>query len=186
MNKYVLAIILTFLLVGCSGNLAENQERLDQVYGKCDNPHRVYTKVEKENCIASERASGSGGESRLFDGILSKKEEKITYLGGSNINPFLWQGSLEALQNFPVQIADNNGGYIQTDWIYEPNTPNSRCMIKVNILSSELVSTGVKAKMLCQNRIEDDTWVSDGIEYVEENKSLTLNILSKASTLSNQ
>ena len=47
-------------------------------------------------------------------------------------------------------FADNAGGYIQTEWLYQSNNPNKRCMIKIQINSIELrssVETALYAKI---------------------------------------
>ena len=75
-----------------------------------------------------------------------------------------------------VKIADATGGYIQTEWIYDENASNNRCMIKIQILSADFISTGVKSKFLCENK-NQEIWKTDGKEYLEEEKILTLQIL---------
>ena len=45
----------------------------------------------------------------------------------SNVNPFLWQASIDVTSSYDLKIADATGGYIQTEWIYDKNTAK-RCM----------------------------------------------------------
>jgi hypothetical protein len=55
---------------------------------------------------------------------------------------------LEVLSPFPIKIADNGGGYIETDWIIDYNqSDNKRCQIKVMVRSAELVSNGLKSTL---------------------------------------
>ena len=89
------------------------------------------------------------------------------------------------MTEFPLKLVDSQGGYLETEYIYEQDLNDKRCVIKVNVTSTELLSTGVTTKVLCQNRIQEN-WVSDGKEYKEESKQLTLSILTKASELSSK
>ena len=65
----------------------------------------------------------------------------------------------------------------------EKDNPNLRCLIKVNVTSKELISTGINVKLLCQEK-ELEAWYHDGISYEEEEKRLTLKILDIADELS--
>ena len=57
-----------------------------------------------------------------------------------------------------------------------------RCLIKIQILSRELITTGVSSNFLCENKT-NDTWSSDNIDYIEEEKQITLKILEIAGKL---
>ena len=62
------------------------------------------------------------------------------------------------------------------NYIYEKNSSNKRCMIKIQIVSAEYISTGVKSNFICENKIQE-IWSSDGKTYLDEQKMLTLKIL---------
>jgi len=64
----------------------------------------------------------------------------------------------------------------------EKSDKNKRCQIKINISSKDLISNGVKVKVLCENQ-ETDNWYSDQISYKDEEKKLTLKILEIAKEL---
>ena len=49
-------------------------------------------------------------------------------------------------------------------------------MIKIQITSAEYISTGVKSSFICENK-NQEIWIIDGKEYVDEEKVLTLKIL---------
>jgi len=49
-------------------------------------------------------------------------------------------------------------------------------MIKIQIVSAEYISTGVKSNFICENKIQE-IWSSDGKTYLDEQKMLTLKIL---------
>ncbi len=189
MQRYLSLIILSLLLFlhACSGNHERNVSKLDEIYGECDNPANAsrYKKGSKrwESCKARERAQGE----KLFDirgeinDLIGGKNKNVVYQ--SNINPELWRGSLEVTKKYPLKIADNQGGYIETDWIYSPEIENQRCLIKIQVVSSELITTGVTSNFLCEKKT-NDTWVSDNNEYLNEEKKIILKILEIAGGLS--
>ena len=138
--------------------------------------------VQYKACKAKERAEGES----LFDlegdlnDLIGGRDNKIVYM--NSVNPYLWRASLDLTSSYALKIADNQGGFIETDWIVDSINQNQRCLIKIKILSDELISTGVSTKFICQKK-ENDNWVSDGKNYLSEEKQLTLKILKTASTL---
>ena len=189
MQRYLSLIILSLLLFlqACSGNYDKNVSKLDEIYGECDNPANAsrYKKGSKrwENCKARERAQGE----KLFDisgeinDLIGGKNKNVVYQ--NNINPELWRASLEVTKKYPLKIADNQGGYIETDWIYSPGIENQRCLIKIQVVSSELITTGITSNFLCEKKT-NDIWVSDNNEYLDEEKKIILKILEIAGSLS--
>lgn len=178
--KIFLFVILSFTFVSCSGNLEKNNERLDKIYGKCDNPARVFTDKQYKQCIAAENAKGEsvfglGGD---LNDLIKGGKEKVVYQ--STVNSYLWNAALDTTETFSLKIADNQGGIIETDWIYDTN--DKRCLIRIRILSQELISTGVSTKFICQSQTNEN-WISDNIAYLDEEKQLTLKILEKANIL---
>ena len=73
---------------------------------------------------------------------------------------------MNAVKIYPLKNADNSGGYIETDWIYEENQSSSRCLIKLQVLSLELVSTGIETKIICEVK-KQENWIPDKISYFE-------------------
>ena len=189
MPRYLLSIVLSlaFLMQACSGHHDKNMSKLDELHGECDNPANsaIYKKGSKkwERCKAKERSEGE----RLFDiageinDLIGRDSGAVVYQ--NNINPYLWNGSLKVTNKYPLKIADNQGGYIETDWIYTSGVENQRCLIKIQVLSSELITTGVSSSFLCENKI-NDTWVSDNKNYPNEEKQIILKILEIAGNLS--
>jgi len=174
-NKIILGIIV-FLLSACNNaNLNKNLEELDKVYGRCDNPHRQYSDVEYQICKDKERAGTKQEPFNITDLLNRSKEDQIANYK-SAVNQNLWISSLDILKDYSLKIADSEGGYIETDWIYEGQ---NRCLIKIQITSAELISTGVNTKILCQKN-DNDLWVNDNINYINEEKQLTLKILESA------
>lgn len=173
------------------GQYQENLKRLDKVHGYCDNPLRNIKKgtLRYKICKDNEMAAGADGivddelnlpfQDLLNRGQDSKGQLLITY------NRYLWEGSLDALARYPLKNVDSQGGYLETEHIYEEGLSDKRCTVKVRVTSTELVSNGVSTNVICQNKI-NDSWVNDGQEYVEESKQLTLLILNYASKISQQ
>ena len=44
------------------GDLKANLKETDKIYGRCNNPNRQFTKVERDICEAKVRAAGPDGE----------------------------------------------------------------------------------------------------------------------------
>jgi len=193
MKNYLILLFLSLFLYGCGqglmgGNQKANMERLDKTFGKCDNPHRNLSRVERNICLDQQRAAGPDGvvgEPVNVRDVLDRIRgggEKIVY-AGSKVNDYLWNGSLAVVENYSLKTVDSQGGFISTDWILNPDIENKRCLIKINILSQELISTGVKTKIICENLI-DGQWYNDNSQYIDDEKSLTLKILELANELS--
>ena len=197
MIKLLGLIIISQIMVSCSGVIGgkhnENLEKLDKVYGYCDNPHRGLTKssIEYKTCKRKEMAAGADGvidddAGIPFENLFDKKSQGGSSVVMANVNKDLWIGSLETLNAYSLKIADSMGGYIETDWIYSPNITDERCAIKIKILSTELVSNGVDVNFVCSKLINNN-WVLMEDDFIEEEKRLHLKILENAqlSQLSN-
>jgi len=194
MLKILVCLAISLGIVSCSqglnnGNIEKNLEATDKIYGRCNNPNRQFTEVEKEICIAKVRAAGPDGEVgdpiNLTDIIdrFNNPNKNIVY-AGSNTNQFLWNGSLSVLEAFPLITVDSQGGFIASDWILDKNEPNKRCQIKVNVTSQDLISTGVKTKIICQEQ-DNNQWYTNDEIFIEQEKKITLKILEIAQELSN-
>ena len=199
-NISIITLLFSLLLASCVGDSfvggkhQENLKRLDKIHGYCDNPAR--TDIAKKGiaydiCKDHERALGPDGDmdemfslGKSFDGLFDKNNGSNVVLA-QTINRELWNGSLNVLSNYSIKNADSNGGYIETDWIYEKNNTSNRCLIKVQITSLELVSNGVETNIICQELISND-WVNDNQNYINEKKQLTLAILTAANKYKTQ
>ena len=180
MQKTLTIFLSIIFTVSCSveRNLNKNLATLDETYGYCDNPQRQLTDIEYTICKDKERGSGKIFEPKSLSELLSNSKTN-TVMTVANVNPDLWQASLSTLQPYSLKIVDSNGGYIETDWIFDGQLESQRCSIKVQVVSSELISTGVNTNFICQKQISDN-WINDNKQYVEESKQLTLEILKKA------
>ena len=182
--KNLIILSALFLISSCAGNNQEVISNMDKVYG-CDNPHRQLTDIEYKICVDKQRSSGEPLEidklrTNLSD-YFSIERGGGTYI--ASVNKPLWDSALKVTKEYPLKIADNQGGYIETDWIYSIDNLNQRCAIKISILSTELVSNGVESNFLCQKQV-NEIWVADGNDYTNEEKQLTLKILNEASKIS--
>ena len=188
------AVLFSFLvIIGCTNanKSEENLRKLDKLYGYCDNPQRSITGKQYEICKAKEDAAGPDGEigeqqsiEEIIESITGKSnKENITYT--SKVNKYLWQGGMDTLSSYSIKLVDSEIGYIETDWIYNKSDVNSRCLIKVQIRSAELISTGVSANIICEEQ-KNNIWYNDEKLYTAESKNLTLSILSRAQELKNQ
>ena len=180
---FKIILFFTILLSSCQGDREKRLKELDKLWGYCDNPQREFGKLEYDTCKRKERAqlpSNQGKEIEAFNStdFIDKMNGvgSNTVIAQNSINPFLWQGSIDVTSTYALKIADATGGYIQTEWIYDETEPEKRCMIKIQITSAEYISTGVKSSFICENK-NQEIWINDGKEYVDEEKVLTLKIL---------
>ena len=193
MLKLLFSLVVALMISSCSqglndGNIEANLKKTDKIYGRCNNPNRQFTEIEKEICVAKERAAGPDGEvgdpinlTEIIDKF-NNPSKNLVY-GGLSVNEFLWNGSLSVLRAYPLQTVDSQGGFISTEWILDKEEVNKRCQIKINITSQEFVSTGVETKILCQKK-DGDEWYPEKEMLVEEEKKITLRVLEKAQELS--
>ena len=190
--KKILALTLMILgLYACNAgqNHKANLERLDKIHGKCDNPYRDYREIEYKICKDKERAAGPDGKvgepldiNKLISGF---GKNDGTIIVNADTNNFLWDASLKVMDAYSLKIIDYDGGFIETDWIMRDDAIDQRCLIKTHITSPELVSNGIKNKIICEKK-KNDEWVSTSEEYLNAEKNLTLKILSTARDLSLQ
>ena len=129
MLKIIYLMTCAFLLYSCSsgGNHQKNKERLKQVYGECDNPFEPLSRRMHKECKAKERAKGESlfGLTKDFNKLLGNNNSNIIYQ--NNVNPYLWNAALDVTDIYALKIADNQGGYKETDWIYDKNKKNKIC-----------------------------------------------------------
>tara|TARA_E500000178_G_C17008585_1_gene749417 strand:- start:1837 stop:2430 length:594 start_codon:yes stop_codon:yes gene_type:complete len=189
--KIFLLISLSFFFFnGCGGigrDYQNNLEKLDKVYGKCDNPQRELRPIEYKICKDKEKAAGPDGE---IGEAINVTEMFSNPFGGSgqgyvvsDTNNHLWDASLKMLSPYSIKISDFEGGFIETNWIQKQSLPNERCLIKAHITSKELISTGVEINVVCERLFNSD-WYLVEEDFASQEKQLTLKILSEASLLS--
>ncbi len=179
---FILTSLFSVLILSCQGTREQELKKLDKLWGYCDNPHREFSELEYNTCKRKEMAKRSD-DANMEPFSLTDLMDKINNgfdsgsgLVNSSVNPYLWQGSIDVTSDYNLKIADATGGFLQTEWIYEENSSNKRCLIKIQIVSAEYISTGVKSSFLCENK-NQDIWITDGKKYPQEEKMLTLKVL---------
>ena len=189
-NLFIITILFSFLIVSCQGTREQELKKLDKLWGYCDNPHRELSELEYNTCKRKEMAKRSSNKTDDMEPFsITDFLDKVNNGGvgegfvNSSVNSYLWQGSIDVTSIYNLKIADATGGFIQTEWIYDEGSSNKRCLIKIQIVSAEYISTGVKSSFLCENK-NQDIWISDGKKYFEEEKMLTLRILEASQNYS--
>ena len=189
-NLFIITILFSFLIVSCQGTREQELKKLDKMWGYCDNPHREFSELEYNTCKRKEMAKRSSNKTDDMEPFsITDFLDKVNNGGvgegfvNSSVNSYLWQGSIDVTSIYNLKIADATGGFIQTEWIYDEGSSNKRCLIKIQIVSAEYISTGVKSSFLCENK-NQDIWISDGKKYFEEEKMLTLRILEASQNYS--
>lgn len=197
--KNIILVTFTLALFSCGGGIVggsyqENLKKLDELYGYCDNPQRNMNKSSRayKTCKDKERAAGPDGLTDddfklpfqdILDGRYNSQNNQV-YV--SAVNPYLWNGALGVLSGYPLKNVDSQGGYMETEFSYDQTSlGKSRCAIKIQITSNELISTGVSTNIICQNE-KDSIWLDDGGDYSQEAKQITLKILEQARILQQQ
>tara|TARA_B100001057_G_C22787450_1_gene926199 strand:- start:1056 stop:1640 length:585 start_codon:yes stop_codon:yes gene_type:complete len=188
--KSLLIIIISIFFYACSGDGGhrKNLEKLDKVYGYCDNPYRGIEGLEYKVCKDKERAAGPDGvvgDAFDINEMISGIGNRGATVLGSDTNNFLWDASLQVLNSYSLKIIDFEGGFIETNWIMQESIPDERCLIKTHITSYELVSNGVANKIICESKNAGE-WFVKNEDYREAEKELTIKILTRAGALSSQ
>lgn len=108
----------------------------------------------------------SSQDKRQFDFGSVLGEEGLTFgsdrkIGAStnvdyskiSVNPYLWQASIQTLNEIPLVACDAVGGMIITDW-YTPSdiNENERIKVSVYLVGKELRANGVKVTLHKQIR----------------------------------
>tara|TARA_B100001093_G_C26566381_1_gene900958 strand:+ start:301 stop:897 length:597 start_codon:yes stop_codon:yes gene_type:complete len=190
MLRIIIILFSIGILNSCTGIVGgkyeENLAKLDKVYGYCDNPQRNLKKssLRYKNCKRKEMAAGPDGvvdeeSSMPFDDLFNKKGESNSSMVMANVNKHLWVGSITTLNKYSLKIADSMGGYLETDWIYTEDIKDERCAIKIQVLSTELISNGIDVNFVCA-QLKNGNWIISNERFEEEEKSLHLKILKEA------
>ena len=190
---YISLLPLIILLTSCGGGMIggqyqENLAKLDDIYGYCDNPQRGYNKssIEYKVCKDKESAAGADGLANsdfslpFVDDLLNNRGSRDNLVYTSSVNKYLWSGSLNILSDYPLKTADSNGGYLETEWIYDNRDGREqRCIIKIQINTIEFVSNGVETNIICQTK-QNSEWMSTEENFINAEKQLTLAILNSS------
>jgi len=177
-------IFLLFLLLGCGGgNLEKNLERMDKSFGKCDNPNRHMSDAQYKICKDKELTQNKTPDFNLTELMEKVRSGNVGNAQYSPYNQTLWKSALKTVDSYSLKITDSQGGYIETDWIYNQEERNKRCLIKIQVTSVDLVSDGVVSKLVCEIKDSDENWYPDGLDHLEESKQVTLSILQNTQNI---
>jgi len=183
MKNLALIVTLVFLITGCGvvgSNYKDAKDR--QIKNDPCYYERIKGAKAEERCNARVAGGTDGKEGGgLFDSMLDELRGEIGNGTSQNVavNKWLWNGSIETVQDFPLKIADAFGGVIETDWINNKDIPNQRCAIKILIQSKELISNGVSANMICQS-FDGENWTLNNEDLSDANRDIENSILSLA------
>ena len=182
MKSLLLVCLLLTFITGC-GSIGKNYQELKERDLKLDpcKYERQKGKGFGKVCEAKIAAGGDGTSKGLFDNIIEELRGEISGGNGQNVsvNKWLWNGSVETVQDFPLKIADAFGGVIETDWINDANISNKRCAIKILVQSKEFISNGVSANMMCQT-FDGSNWILNNEDLSKANREIENSILSLA------
>ena len=143
--QYLALFCVIFFLTNCS-NISTKSERVDQEVVDYPDPRMR----------AIKKRQGSQG-SFLSDIFKSDNKKNINSIS-SNINPFIWQASLDILSStMPLASVDSNSGIIITDWYNLKGKENERIKISVLVSTQELRADGIKVSMFRQI-LKSNTW----------------------------
>ena len=182
MRNLALIASLLFLVLGCG--VGTNYQEVKERQMKTDPCYYERTKGTRaeERCQARVDAGTNDSKaSGLFDTMLEELRGEVGSGNGQNVavNKWLWNGSIETVQDFPLKIADAFGGVIETDWINDNNISNKRCAIKILIKSKDFISNGVSANMICQT-FDGSNWTLNNQDLSDANREIENSILSLA------
>ena len=72
------------------------------------------------------------------------------------INAYLWQGALDTLSVMPIDTAEPQAGFIQTEWV-DTEHDNEQIRLSALILSGDLMAAGVRVNVY-KRVFKDNRW----------------------------
>lgn len=158
MFRILSLIILSLLLVSCSGDVNTGPEVYDPQVG--DDRH--FSEMQSLITKSDEPVMLYGGK---------KKGSSDSDGGGSLANSYLWRAALESISFMPLIAVDSRGGAILTDWYSAHQSPNEKFKFNIIILSSELQISSIRVHAFKQVKGMAGQW-----HPVEVSKDLSRNI----------
>ena len=191
-TRIVILSVLMYMLSACSGNkeikapseISQKKQTTQAIIQRSGTKlGRGSPEKEKRQFIDAQNRLRTGG------GLFGKKGMSLNFDDNKSvvgsfampINPYLWRGSLEAINFIPLSSADPFAGIIITEWYNDKKNVNERCKINIFIKGAELNTGNLRASIFCQENISGD-WVDINVEN-EKNISLENAILDKAKKL---
>ena len=144
--KIILPLLCVILFLTNCSNVSTKTERLDKDIV-------IYTDP-RDRAIAKRQASQGSFLKDIFKGNKKREVNAVSL----NINPFIWQASLDIISStMPLASVDSNSGIIITDWYNLKGKENERIKISVLVSSQELRADGVKVSVFKQV-LKSNTW----------------------------
>ena len=142
---YQALLCVILFLTNCSG-ISTKTDRLDKDIVKYPDP--------RQRAIAKKLKNQGSFLKDIFKGNKKREINAVSL----NINPFIWQASLDILSStMPLASVDSNSGIIITDWYNLKGKDNERIKISVLVSSQELRADGVKVSVFKQV-LRSNTW----------------------------
>ena len=136
--RYLTLLSVIFFLTNCS-NVSTKSERLDKSIIDYPDPRIRAIKKKQE------------GQGTFLSDIFKSDNKKNVNGISLNINPFIWQASLDILSStMPLASVDSNSGIIITDWYNLKGKENERIKISILVSTQELRADGVKVSVFKQ------------------------------------
>lgn len=123
-----------------------------------------------------------GKQGSFLSDLFKSGNKKNASTVSLNVNPFIWQASLDILSStMPLASVDSNSGIIITDWYNMKDKENERIKISVLVSTQELRADGVKVSVFKQV-LKSNTWKNVNVNPDIVQK-LERKIIAKAGSL---
>ena len=166
-NLALLCVI--FFVTNCS-NISTKSERLDKSIIDYPDP-RVRANKKKQ-----------GDQGTFLSDIFKSDNKRNVNSANLNINPFIWQASLDILSStMPLASVDSTSGIVITDWYNLKGKENERIKISILVSTQELRADGVKVSVFKQV-LKSNTWKNANVNPNIAQK-LERKIITKAGSL---
>ena len=96
------------------------------------------------------------------------------------INAYLWQGALDTLSAMPIDTAEPQAGFIQTEWV-DTEKQDEQIRFSALILSGDLMASGVRVNVY-KRLYQNNRWNKVQVSRTEIN-TVTNAILQRAREL---
>lgn len=144
--------------------------------------HPYRTLKDDRGAVLGDLKAGFGlpavfGEDKVLEGA-----ERRT---GAAVNTFLWRAALDTVGFMPVEVADVQGGVIQTGWYEDQERPNERFKVNVFIISDDLKADGVRVGVMREGRENDEAAWHQAGSSTDAAEGLRSIIVDRAKELAN-
>jgi len=82
----------------------------------------------------------------------SEETNVVSNTSQQPVNTYLWRASLDTVAFLPIDVADVQGGIINTRWYEDPEKLGERYKVNIIVISDELRSDGVRVGIVQEER----------------------------------